>query len=86
MGNRNFACIRNNDGEIKMVKRGEVGYWNLPDGLEDGGSAKNFNKIHGFTKPSELESMYMGSMFGWDCPAAQFGTWDGEETSQEGMI
>ena len=57
------------DGEVIVVRRGEMGYYPYPGKTLD--DARAYNERHGAT-PAVVEAMLTGSMFGWDCPAARY--------------
>lgn len=48
-----------------VIKRGEVGFWPMPDGMTIDG----INSLFGAT-PAQIAAMEAGSMFGWDVPGA----------------
>lgn len=48
-----------------VIKRGEMGYWPMPDGM----SVDTINAAFGAT-PSQLAAMAAGSIFGWQVPGA----------------
>lgn len=52
-------------GEPIVLKRGEVGYWLLPEGL----TIEQFNASFSPT-PAQIAAMEVGSAFGWDVPGA----------------
>lgn len=54
----------NTTGEPIMIKRGEMGYYPLPDAYM---TADQLNKEFNVT-PAQAHAMYAGSMFGWDVP------------------
>jgi hypothetical protein len=51
-------------GSTILIERGVSGYWPAPDVIVD-----SYNGARGVT-PAQVEAMTAGSMFGWDCPAA----------------
>lgn len=53
-------------GETIKIKRGESGYYQLPDAYS---TADEFNEVFNVSK-AQAEAMYMGSMVGWDAPAS----------------
>ena len=65
-------------GELIQINRGEKGYTMIADpetgkkitGLEAKGIMQKQNKLLGLTD-EQVKAMIEGSMFGWDCPAAQ---------------
>jgi hypothetical protein len=59
------ARLPMNDSPI-LLKRGVMGYWPAPRPDMD---VDAFNARYGIT-PAQVEAMLAGSMFGWDCPAA----------------
>jgi hypothetical protein len=52
-------------GETIVLKRGEAGYWPLPEGW----TIDRFNAAFDPT-PAQIAAMEAGSMIGWDVPAA----------------
>ncbi|RJG53188.1 hypothetical protein D0Z70_17375 [Sphingobium terrigena] len=52
-------------GEPIVIKRGETGYWPLPDGMTVDRINTTFE-----ARPAQLAAMLAGSMFGWDIPGA----------------
>ncbi len=60
-------------GEFAMLRRGESGYCPIKINLAGNPNirdlADKLNQQFGITKPQEA-AMVAGSMFGWDCPAA----------------
>lgn len=52
-------------GEPIVIKRGESGYWPLPDGMTVQGINTTFDAT-----PAQIAAMEAGSMFGWDVPGA----------------
>jgi hypothetical protein len=61
-----FCCaVHNTTGETILITRGERGYWDAPQW-----DARRFNDVRGIS-PMVAAAMFMGSMFGWDAPAAQ---------------
>jgi len=56
-------------GKTVMILRGEEGYYEVDPYLEDMDPDK-LNMELGVTK-EQAKAMYVGSMFGWDCPGAK---------------
>jgi len=54
-------------GEPVMIKRGVMGFHEMV--VAKGFSIEKFNAVNGVT-PAQQSAMLMGSMFGWDTPAA----------------
>lgn len=52
-------------GEPIVIKRGEKGYWPMPDGM----TVETINETFGAT-PAQVAAMEAGSMFGWEVPGA----------------
>lgn len=48
-----------------VIKRGESGYWPLPDGM----TVEEINTLFAAT-PAQIAAMEAGSMFGWTVPGA----------------
>lgn len=57
--------------EAIVLKRGETGYWPLPEGW----TIERFNAAFEPT-PAQISAMEAGSMFGWDVPAADPANYD----------
>ncbi len=53
------------DGELVILKRGELGYFAAPEGFD----IIKFNRNLKVTAP-QIEAMLIGSMFGFDVPGA----------------
>ena len=77
MANKNFGqlpteCAARNpvDGSTVLITRGEMGYHLLP-----GVDVDKYNAYRNVTKEQE-QAMLAGSMFGWDCPAADPQTYE----------
>lgn len=68
-------ALSNTTGELIRIMRGERGYYEVTDELGSitGDQAErmmnSMNETLGVT-PEQREAMVLGSMFGWDCPAA----------------
>ena len=60
-------------GDPIVIKRGERGYWPLPDGM----SVNGINTTFAATPP-QIAAMLAGSMFGWDIQAADPDRYDGD--------
>jgi hypothetical protein len=61
-----MCAARNpSDGKPILIKRGVKGYFPVNNNLDVDG----FNARGGVTA-AQVEAMTAGSMFGWDCPAA----------------
>lgn len=60
-------------GEVIVIKRGETGYWPIPDGM----TVDQVNAAFGATPP-QIAAMEAGSMFGWAIPGADPGRYDAE--------
>lgn len=58
-------------GEAVVLKRGEAGYWPLPEGW----TVERFNAAFAPT-PAQVAAMEAGSLFGWDVPAADPANYD----------
>lgn len=54
--------------QIIMVREGETGYYPRPQYSQV--EADELNEMAGHT-PADLKAAEAGSMFGWDCPAAE---------------
>ena len=77
---KNVICyaISEITGELIQIVRGETGYTRLSDpetgkpitGLEAKGIMQKNNTRLGLTN-QQVQAMIEGSMFGWNCPAAQ---------------
>ena len=56
------------------IKRHQRGYFQMYDGTINGRAARfvadRMNRALGVT-PAQREAMFIGSMMGWDCPAAR---------------
>lgn len=52
-------------GEAIVIRRGETGYWPLPDGMTIDHIEATFRAT-----PAQIAAMEAGSMFGWDMPGA----------------
>ena len=59
-------------GETVKIKRGESGYYQLPDAYM---TADQLNDIYDVTK-TQAQAMFYGSMFGWNAPAANPAVYD----------
>ena len=59
------AALMPGTREPIVIKRGESGYYPLPEGY----TVDEINKLYD-ASPAEVEAMLAGSMFGWDCPGA----------------
>lgn len=69
-----MCATRNLDtGEAIILKRGESGYWTLPEGF----TIDSFNAALAPT-PSQIAAMEIGSAFGWDVPGADPLNYDAE--------
>jgi hypothetical protein len=67
------AAVQPSTGEMILIKRGVEGYFPAP--VELGSiSIDAFNQHLGVT-PVQVAAMLAGSMFGWDCPAADPSTY-----------
>lgn len=75
-----YSCLATT-GEIVILKRGEMGYFKTDIPVSDRDAAKelvkHYNDKLGVTKP-QYEAMKVGSMFGWDTPAANPQSYDQE--------
>ncbi len=74
-------------GEIVMIERGFKGYCkaNIPqtgDAMLNRKTADDLNKAIGVTR-AQAEAMAAGSLFGWDCPAADPRRYDEQGTPQK---
>lgn len=49
-----------------LIRRGAAGYWPAP---RENFDVEAFNAAHGIT-PRQVSAMVHGSIFGWDCAAA----------------
>lgn len=58
-------------GGAIVLKRGESGYWDLPEGW----TIERFNQAFEPTR-AQIAAMEAGSLFGWDVPAADPATYD----------
>tara|TARA_R110000803_G_scaffold74282_2_gene138348 strand:+ start:954 stop:1169 length:216 start_codon:yes stop_codon:yes gene_type:complete len=65
---RRFYILRVLTGELVLVKEGETGFY-VQHGMNQP-TADALNDLYKNT-PADLEAAEAGSMFGWDCPAAQ---------------
>jgi hypothetical protein len=68
------VAILQPEGVLIGIKRGQRGYFQMYDGMVKGDAAKlvadRFNDaLH--VLPQQREAMLVGSMMGWDCPAAR---------------
>jgi len=68
------VAILQPEGVLIGIQRGQRGYFQMYDGLVNGDAAKlaadRFNEaLH--VSPQEREAMLVGSMMGWECPAAR---------------
>lgn len=54
-----------------IIKRGEAGYWPMPDGMTIEGVNALFD-----VSPAQVAAMEAGSMFGWTVPAADPARYD----------
>jgi hypothetical protein len=67
------VAVLNPDDVLIGIKRGVRGYFQMYDGMVKGEAAKTvadrMNKALQVT-PQHREAMLVGSMMGWDCPAA----------------
>jgi hypothetical protein len=69
-------CLHNIDNTVILVKRGEIGYFPYNDGMHKGQAmVDELNAGLEVTK-AQAEAMGMGSMFGWDIPAANPESYD----------
>ena len=69
-------ALSNTTGELIRIMRGESGYYEVKDkggesimGDQAEGMMNSMNSMLGVT-PEQREAMVLGSMFGWDVPAA----------------
>ena len=65
------ALIHIATGGPVVIHRGESGFYQMPDDFNVG----EYNISKGATIP-QVKAMEAGSMFGWDCPAADPANWD----------
>ncbi len=63
------AAVHPTTGEPIIITRGESGYRPLASECDAATAVRLFNEPLGIT-PEQVEAMLAGSMFGWDCPAA----------------
>ncbi|MDF0491457.1 hypothetical protein PX699_16770 [Sphingobium sp. H39-3-25] len=56
-----------------VIKRGEKGYWPMPDGM----TIEAINATFDAT-PAQITAMQAGSMFGWDVPGADPDRYDAD--------
>lgn len=59
--------------EAIVIKRGERGYWPLPEGM----TVEGINTTFG-ASPAQIAAMEAGSMFGWDVPGADPDRYDAD--------
>ena len=73
-----YTSLGTEPGHIIAIRRGESGYYSFIK-FPDEGLAKlhveRLNAEAGVTPP-QLQAMRAGSMFGWDCPAADPGSYE----------
>ncbi|AMK23219.1 MULTISPECIES: hypothetical protein [Sphingomonadaceae] len=65
------AAFLPSSGEPIVIKRGEPGYWPLPEGM----TADRINATFD-ASPAQIAAMLAGSMFGWHVPGADPGRYD----------
>lgn len=71
------------NGTVIIIKRGVMGYYDAPAllqyasgrGLTTAEKIEAFNEAHGATK-RHIAAMEVGSMFGWEIPAADIDLYD----------
>jgi hypothetical protein len=63
------AAVHPTTGEPVMITRGESGYRPFASEFDAATAVRLFNESLGVTEP-QVQAMLAGSMFGWDCPAA----------------
>ena len=73
------------DGKLICIKKGEDGYfpseWDTGDAKRNRKIADYNNAKRGIT-PAKEKAMVIGSMFGWDSPAAHPQFYEHDESSQ----
>jgi hypothetical protein len=63
------AAVHPTTGEPIMITRGEPGYRPFASEFAPATAVRLFNESLHVT-PEQVKAMLAGSMFGWDCPAA----------------
>ena len=63
------AAVHPTTGEPIMITRGEPGYRPFASEFDAETAVRLFNESLRVT-PEQVQAMLAGSMFGWDCPAA----------------
>lgn len=66
------ATINVETGQAIVLKRGESGYWPVPEGT----TVEQFNAALAATA-AQVAAMEIGSVFGWDVPGADPASYDG---------
>jgi hypothetical protein len=69
------------DGRLIFVMRCREGYWEKEavGVVDDALTADQWNEAHNISK-TDAEAMFVGSMFGWDSPAANPDNWNEDGT------
>jgi hypothetical protein len=69
-------AVQPSSNEVIMIKRGEMGYYPQREDVlpYEAHMVDALNERLGVTKEQE-KAMVSGSMFGWDCPAADPDEW-----------
>ena len=63
------AAVHPTTGEPVIITRGESGYRPFASEFDPETAVRRFNESLRLT-PEQAKAMLAGSMFGWDCPAA----------------
>lgn len=61
---------------VTGIKRGMMGYIPLRVEASEEAAKALCDRLNGSIKPSQLEAMQIGSMFGWEVPGADPDTWE----------